>query len=521
MDILKTLPLEPPKRFKKWAEKQDFFRKQHALTYHFCWTGEKGHKQRAVECHCSACGAVYYRPYRPRGQNDWGSYSFEEKGLRYSSRNSALCAVCGVEVTVLLVPPGRTVGLINANFLDVTAYRGQLRLIVWQGEICFDAKAQKTVDWYRYEAYVFEGRKAYRFRSYDRFMYTVRYLDAWKKSTFSSFKPVRFSQVCPFNESVLAKSVLPHCKLDRFLQDSNGDPVAYLRFYKERKNAEALVLAGLSDLLSRYLRHRNDLDLDFKQHKPHRILKLSKEDFLLLCKQDDVYSAARVMQDLSSRGVHLSSFDAKACAQLNWKVDKLYGSNFIRLLHYLVKQRSKLASQDYYIDYLDYAKKLGLNLADEGVLYPKDLVVAHNRAVDAYEAKQDECLHAAFAARFKELSRFAWEKDGLMIFPARTQADLIREGEKLHHCVARYAEGHSRGSTAIFFIRSASNPDEPFYTLEFDEKRCAVCQNRGKHNCSRTKEIEDFEVAWLEYVKQIKEKKEKKKHGRNAAIRSA
>ena len=124
MDILKTLPLEPPKRFKKWAEKQDFFRKQHALTYHFCWTGEKGHKKRSVECHCSACGAVYYRPYRPRGQNDWDSYSFEEKGLRFSSHTSALCAVCGAAVTVLLVPPGRMVSLINANFLDVTAYRG-------------------------------------------------------------------------------------------------------------------------------------------------------------------------------------------------------------------------------------------------------------------------------------------------------------------------------------------------------------------------------------------------------------
>ncbi len=57
-----------------------------------------------------------------------------------------------------------------------------------------------------------------------------------------------------------------------------------------------------------------------------------------------------------------------------------------------------------------------------------------------------------------------------MIRPCADENELIAEGKALHHCVANYAQDHAEGKTAIFFIRKTSAPDEPFYTLEFDEK---------------------------------------------------
>lgn len=74
------------------------------------------------------------------------------------------------------------------------------------------------------------------------------------------------------------------------------------------------------------------------------------------------------------------------------------------------------------------------------------------------------------------------------------------EGNALHHCVGTYGKKHANGSTAIFFIRRASRPNEPWYTLELDEKKLEVRQNRGKHNCARVPEVQAFENKWLAWV---------------------
>ena len=70
--------------------------------------------------------------------------------------------------------------------------------------------------------------------------------------------------------------------------------------------------------------------------------------------------------------------------------------------------------------------------------------------------------------------------------------------------MASYARSHASGKTAILFIRQAKAPDKPFFTLEFDEKKMVVVQNRGLRNCDRTPEVEAFEKAWLEGIRQIK-----------------
>lgn len=67
--------------------------------------------------------------------------------------------------------------------------------------------------------------------------------------------------------------------------------------------------------------------------------------------------------------------------------------------------------------------------------------------------------------------------------------------------MATYAKRHAGGETAIFFIRRASQPEKPFFTLELDEKRLNVRQNRGLRNCARTPEVQAFEEKWLEWVR--------------------
>ena len=59
----------------------------------------------------------------------------------------------------------------------------------------------------------------------------------------------------------------------------------------------------------------------------------------------------------------------------------------------------------------------------------------------------------------------------------------------------------------IFFIRKKKEPDTPYFTLELDIKTLTVNQNRGNCNCARTKQVEEFESAWLEHIQKLNKSK--------------
>ena len=118
-------------------------------------------------------------------------------------------------------------------------------------------------------------------------------------------------------------------------------------------------------------------------------------------------------------------------------------------------------------------------------------------------AAQFEAQEAAvkFRIRRKQLARYAFQWRGLLIRPAASQRELVEEGDALKHCVGTYAKDHANGKTAIFFVRRAKEPKKSYYTLELDEGKLTVRQNRGRRNCARTKEVEEFEAVWLAWIR--------------------
>ena len=57
--------------------------------------------------------------------------------------------------------------------------------------------------------------------------------------------------------------------------------------------------------------------------------------------------------------------------------------------------------------------------------------------------------------------------DGFIVVIAKNPAELIREGELLHHCVGRmnYDQRFIREESLIFFVRRKDTPDVPFVTV--------------------------------------------------------
>lgn len=149
-----------------------------------------------------------------------------------------------------------------------------------------------------------------------------------------------------------------------------------------------------------------------------------------------------------------------------------------------------------YRDYLDECTQLGLAIADQAILFPKDLKAAHERTMAQASFEKNKADQEKFQKAVGKLEQFAWEKDGLSIRPARTQEELAQEGKYLHHCVAGYIKRMASGETAIFFVRKTDAPDTPYFTLELQKKRVIQC--RTKHNASyaQNPEVLAFVKEW-------------------------
>lgn len=193
-----------------------------------------------------------------------------------------------------------------------------------------------------------------------------------------------------------------------------------------------------------------------------------------------------------------------------------HGHDPRRVIRYLARQKRRYpkdnACRSTLSDYWSAAEYLEMDLNDPEIRWPQRLKTAHDaatgRRLEVMDAKRQKAAAAAAAARakkfekrFETLSRYSWERNGILIRPARDEGELRAEGKALHHCVATYAEAHADGRSSIFFVRRASEPDKPWYTLNLDAERLTVKMDLGNHNCKTTPEVQAFEDAWIAWVR--------------------
>lgn len=91
------------------------------------------------------------------------------------------------------------------------------------------------------------------------------------------------------------------------------------------------------------------------------------------------------------------------------------------------------------------------------------------RAVSNVRNKaQDEKFQMLYDKRRKMLAN-----DGeYLIDMPKCSADLTEEGSKLRHCVGGYVNSVANGNTAIYFLRQAFAPNDPWLTVEVRNKQC-------------------------------------------------
>lgn len=388
------------------------------------------------------------------------------------------------------------------------------------------------------EAYVFTATDCYQLMGWRNGYsghggYFIQYEGKWRQPKAWAECWGQEEHIFGLSPELIGQSCLPHCKLDAYMAERPGAmryPVAYLRLYQAHPNVESVLLHGLPRVLDDLIHAKAGTEswaktneqglmelpeIDWTQTRPAQMLHLTKEELRMGRTQDwdkltwDLFVGAKRIGEL------LTAEDIRNAFRLGDEhVTELVPRGQVgKSIRYLLRQCEVLAVEaddagadprpdaQLLTDYWTMAETLGRDLSEASVKYPADLIAAHDRAAELMKQKETEGMADLFRVRRRLLKKYTYVAHGLLIRPAASQRELTAEGDALHHCVGTYGKRHAAGKTAIFFIRRTDRPRESYFTLELDEKKLEVRQNRGNHNCSRTQEVEAFEKEWLEWVR--------------------
>ena len=287
---------------------------------------------------------------------------------------------------------------------------------------------------------------------------------------------------------------------------ADGDRILqYLRTYRKFPVTEYLLKLGLSryvkgtQLLKRLTtnkdfrkwiaRHRDELLKDF--YYTQTIFKAFRENRSLA----EVQTVIEAKKSLSSN----SSYN---------RIKEVFQKDLERFFSYIGKQQTDL---NCYKDYLTACEALGLDMTLERNRYPHDFKHWHDVRIDEYatlKAEQDAVKRkdlyekfAKVAEKYLPLQRLM--KEGYVCILAKSPAELVREGDFLHHCVGKYGydQKFTREESLIFFVRPKDDMATPFVTLEYSLSKHSILQCYAAGNQKPEASVMDFvENKWLPYA---------------------
>lgn len=290
------------------------------------------------------------------------------------------------------------------------------------------------------------------------------------------------------------------------------DIIKYLRIYEEFPQAEYLMKLDLPQFAT----NKSILRLIGKD-KQFRKWIISNKEFLQNKYGQNPYVSSKVIieaykkdisilqsQNLSRRSKEL----LRSYEYRNTISNIISKSEIYTFLTYLDKQNI-----DYplYCDYMRACKNLEIDMTEKKNRYPKDFRRWHDTRINQWatvkalqDQKDKKSLYEKFskiAEKYIPLQRNL--NDCYCVIIAKSPADLIKEGELLHHCVGRmgYDQKFVREESLIFFVRNKDNPSTPFVTLEYSLNNHKILQCYADHNTRPDETVMEFiNKTWLPYA---------------------
>lgn len=287
----------------------------------------------------------------------------------------------------------------------------------------------------------------------------------------------------------------------------NTNIFKYLRYYEQYPQAELLVKFGIPYYAtSKMILHKTSKDKRFGKW----LIRNSSEIALNGYYVSTLFKAYRTRKPLAK--VQKAEEDRKTfCRKCNYKeIKELFNTDKLieQFLEYIAIQDANISS---YADYLNACSYLGLDMSQDKNRLPHNFKHWHDIRIDEYrtakalkDRQEREEMCAKFASIAEKYLPLQRDKDNAFIVViAKSPADLIREGELLHHCVGlmNYDQRMIREESLIFFIRDKNSPDVPFVTVEYSLKQHKVLQCYGDKDSKPDEQVLNFvNKKWLPYA---------------------
>ncbi len=298
---------------------------------------------------------------------------------------------------------------------------------------------------------------------------------------------------------------LPEYKYSAYKQYGYQNLFKYLRTYEKYPQAEMFVKFGLSAyVLSKQLLEKSAKDKTFRKwlikHCGELYLGHYYISTILLS-----YKTGKSLENAQQFERQKKSFCNKNSSYPELR--RFFKGQTDKFLEYVQKQDTNIAT---YNDYYNACTYIGLDMTEDKNVFPHDFKRWHDIRIDQYhtakamkDAEERKELYAKFASVAEKYLPLQREKEAFVIVIARSPAELIREGDILHHCVGRmnYDQKFAREERLIFFVRNANDPDTPFVTIEYSLKSKKILQCYGEHDSKPNDSVLEFvNKKWLPYA---------------------
>ena len=277
------------------------------------------------------------------------------------------------------------------------------------------------------------------------------------------------------------------------------DKIDVFQFIAQWPCVEYLCKLGLGHLAYMTMRHEDEGAINLRGKTAQRVLRVDGNDWGWIKghPEEATMEFLRCLQLARERKMRISAETiGAACKRSN-------GSSLRRLLTETEPDRSgqavkwcmkRGAAFNDYADYLEQLKTLKMDTNDKALLYPTDFRAAHERLSARIRAAEDKKQDEKIRKRTESLGMYWYSAMGLTIRPFLSSAEIIREGEQMHHCVGGYVKRYAEGGTILLCMREDERMNKPYRTLEFSTQGEMV-QCRGFRNQSPADEqprIDEF-----------------------------
>ena len=308
----------------------------------------------------------------------------------------------------------------------------------------------------------------------------------------------------------------------------------FLCYYTLYPSTEKLLKIDLSDFVCKLVDGKPmKRYINWNANKPHEMFKMNRVQFKDFREHYSGEMDFKVYQNLKKVKGDISyafvtdivkNYRGVSAERVSVTIKK-HKLNVTRTFNYLEKivfsEISKMCHAPYtpqvyeniaiqWVDYLAFAKELKYDLTRDDVIYPKNLIDAHDQATANIGVVRDEKAMIKYQNRYEKLQKqYEYSNGEYQIVIPQGVNDIVAEGSALCHCVKGYAERHMEGKTTILFMRRCNRPNTRLITIEINGK--TIVQNRGMKNRAPTKEEQAFIDKWIAWVKAGSKRPKKKK----------